>query len=108
MMHKTQVTWVTKFCVVAHNICGSSSGTKNFDMSTRFLENMWTLPEDGGSKFSEMSLIHESKWHHVPEDWNLHQHCSENLRSQKFSSLSHVSMPLLFGTVAKTQLCVLV
>ena len=25
--------------------------------------------------------IYQSAWHHIPQEWNLHQHCCENLKS---------------------------
>lgn len=25
--------------------------------------------------------IYQSTWHHIPQEWNLHQHCCENLKS---------------------------
>jgi hypothetical protein len=71
-----------------------------------FLENLWAPPEDGDTKI--LPECHESTQHHIAEDWNLHWHCYENLRSQKSSCFCHVSMPSLCDTVTKRELlCVI-
>jgi len=44
------------------------------------------------------SEIYQSTWHHIPENWNLHHQCCENLRSSKLGP--PVSVLSLFGTSA--------
>lgn len=35
--------------------------------------------------FPQTSEICHSTWHHIPEDWNLHQRYCENLKSHRLS-----------------------
>jgi hypothetical protein len=40
-------------------------------------------------------------WHHTPEDWNVHCHYCDDLRSHKSLFSSHVTVPSFFGALAK-------
>jgi hypothetical protein len=67
----------------------------DFEVTPRYLENFLAFPKDGNKVPPK---YHQSTWHHIPEYWNLHQHCCENLR-RKFVS----AMPSLFVTLGKRQ-----
>jgi len=48
---------------------------------------------------SKMPVVEQFTWCQILEEWNLHQHCCENLKSHVISSVSLSSYEALFGAV---------